>query len=304
MISGKKLNKYSKLITNFKLLMPRCVMKILFALFLIISLSSCATEKRRNIDIEIDNSTSVSPQTFERYVDIIINDIIKNMKEKDCLSIKFIDECSLTQSDRIFNLDLSQKDFSEGTDGFNNAADSIKMRIEKFINDSISVSLRNIIYKSKSQRADCSQYTNIIEALNQSIGLKKELANYDSELDIALNNAAGEDTYNYENVIIIFSDMINEDRGNKYSFTGFSRINEKDINDKLSQLEAEKRIPDLRDYKIIVCGATASNKLALNADTQIKNIKLFWDQFFRISGSNLIAYGYDTEYEIINFMKN
>jgi hypothetical protein len=245
----------------------------------------------------------VSPQTFERYVDIIINDILKNMKEKDCLSIKFIDECSLTQSDRIFFLDLSQKDFTKSTDGFNYAADSIKTRIEKFIDDSISVSLRNIIYKSKSQRTDCSQYTNIIEALNQSSSLKKELANYDSELDIALNNAAGEDTYNYENVIIIFSDMINEDRGNKYNFTGFNRINEKDINDKLSQLEAEKKTPDLRDYKIIVCGATASNKLALNADTQINNIKLFWEKLFKLSGSNLIAYGYDTELEIINFMK-
>ena len=63
-------------------------------------LVSCQTNTRRNNLILIDNSKTISEKEWDRYIDVLANTIVYNMKPGDRLTIQFIDECVLTRTER------------------------------------------------------------------------------------------------------------------------------------------------------------------------------------------------------------
>jgi hypothetical protein len=257
---------------------------------------------RHNYDIELDGSKSIDESSFKKYVNIIVDDILPSMGMYDCISIKFIDECSLTKAERVFTLDLAKKNFSNQHDGLNFADDSAKVRMNRFIKDTVSISLRNLLQQKRNERSNCAGYTNIIDALNQSASLLKNDKSFSSNLGQLANDAVGKDNYEYENIIIVFSDMINENREQSMNFTEFGTYNQQQVVKKLTKIKNEGKLPNLNKAKVIVYGATSSGRNYRYADSQIENIKLFWQNFFKESDARLLAYGYDTEKEILDYM--
>lgn len=265
-------------------------------------MSSCTSIKRHNYIILIDNSKSIKPQLLDKYISIMQNNILPNMGRYDRLTIQFIDECSMTQSERVFTLDLAAMDFSSKADGLNHAADSTKARMKKFLTDSITGILKTTILTKREERKDCGNYTDIINALNEATNLLSHEKSYASTTDKISNDAQGKENYEYENCIIIFSDMVNENREKTFDFTQFGKYNEEKINGKLDELHKLNKIPDLSGCQILIYGATSTTEAGTYANKQIENCKIFWQNFFHESGAELKGYAYDCCKEITDYM--
>lgn len=125
--------------------------------------------------------------------------------------------------------------------------------------------------------------------------------NYTSKTDKLLNDAQGNDNYEYETCIVIFRDMVKENAARTFDITTFGRLKDEDVSRKVTELKDLNNIPNLHGVKILVYGA-ASTKEAAFAVRQIENVKLFWDLFFQSAGADLKGYGYDTGLELKNYL--
>lgn len=268
----------------------------------LVLLTSCTSSKRKNYILLIDNSKTISEATLDKYIGITQQTVLPNMGRYDRMTIQFIDECSMTQSERIFTIDLAAMDFTNKADGLNNAEDSTKARIKRFLTDSIQTLLRTTILTKREERKNCGNYTDIINALNEATPLLTHEKSYTSTKDEILNNAQGKDNFTYENCIIIFSDMVNENRDKTFDFTQFGKYNEEKINAKLDELHKLNKIPDLSGCKILIYGATSTTEAGTYANKQIENCKIFWQNFFHESGAELKGYAYDSRKEITDYM--
>lgn len=281
-------------------------MKLLLQLLIVISflsLISCSS-KRNNYVLLIDNSKSISYELLEKYISLIQNIVLANMGCKDRITIQFIDECSVTKSERIFTVDFATMDFTNGADGKIHEDDSSKLRFIRILKDSIKPTLRNILLAKRKERQGCGNYTDILSAINTSKTLITSEKSYSSNLDQVKNNAEGKDNYEYCNSLIILSDMVNEDVQGKYDFRKMGQMDDSDISKRISELQASKKIPDLKNVKVFVYGATSTKESGALANKQIENIKSFWQQYFIYANADIQAYGYDSESEIKQSMVN
>lgn len=269
----------------------------------LIVFSGCYTEKRKNCIILVDNSTSVSNYVFQQYITTIKEIILPNVGEKDKLTVLFIDACSQNKAERIYSLNLADMDFRNKLDGVNNAADSNSKRKINYISHTVKEELSQIIMLKRQERINCGEYTDIVNAVNESKSLVEKGKSFTSNINKLWNNLKGKDNYEYETCIIIFSDMINENASRTYDFTFFGKLKEKEVNAKVNEMKDACKIPDLHGVKVLICGATNSKDAGVFSDQQIENIKLFWTLFFQSSGADLIGYGYDTKIEIKQYLE-
>lgn len=277
--------------------------ELIIILSALLFMSSCTSStKRHNYILLIDNSKTISETTLNKYISIMQQTILPNMSRYDRLTIQFIDECSMTQAERVFTLDLATIEFANKTDGLNNAADSTKARMKRFMADSIERILKTTILAKRQERKNCGNFTDIINALNEASALITQEKSYTSTKDKISNDAQGKKNYEYENCIIIFSDMINENREKTFDFTQFGKYNEEKINNKLEELRKLNKIPDLSGCCILIYGATSTTEAGTYANKQIENCKIFWENFFHESGAQLKGYGYDSRKEITDYM--
>ena len=224
------------------------------------------------------------------------------MGSQDRITIQFIDGCSQSLAERIYSIDLATMNFSSNADGINFKEDSNAVRLKRFVSDSVLSEIKKVIIAKRKERIKCNQFTDIISALNEVKSLVNKKKNYGSTKDKILNTADGEENYEYATTIIIFSDMINEDKQKLYDFTKMGRIGEAQVNKKIKDLENSKTIPNLKGVNIFVYGATSTKEAGVFANKQIENVKLFWDLFFQSTGADMKGYGYDTELELKNYM--
>jgi hypothetical protein len=276
--------------------------KIIIILSALLFMTGCATTKRQNYILLIDNSKTISEISLNKYISIIQNTILPKMGRYDRLTIQFIDECSMTQAERVFTLDLASMQFSNKADGMNNAADSTKARMRRFMTDSIRTILKATILTKREERKNCGDYTDIINALNEATALITHEKSYKNTTQEISNNAQGKKNYEYENCIIIFSDMVNENRDKTFDFTQFGKYNQEKINSKLDDLRKLNKIPDLSGCNILIYGATSTIEAGTYANKQIENCKTFWQIFFHESGAELKGYAYDCNKEITDYM--
>lgn len=267
----------------------------------LVFMASCDSPIRRNYILQIDNSRTISESMLNKYISIILQTILPNMGRYDRLTIQFIDECSITKAERIFSLDLATMNFSNKADGMNNEEDFTKARMKKFLSDSLQTILRTTILEKREERKDCGNYTDIINALNEATSLITHERSFKSKEDKILNGVQGKENYEYENCIVIFSDMVNENREKTFDFTEFGKYNEEKINNKLEALRKLNKIPDLSGCKILIYGATSTD-VGIYANKQIENCKIFWQQYFHESGAELKGYAYDSRKEISDYM--
>ena len=274
---------------------------ILFAALTLFS--SCGSTKRSNFIVLIDNSLTVPENVFERYIQTIQQSIIERMGSKDRIIVQFIDGCSQSMGERIYSKDLATMDFSSDADGINYKEDSAGARLKRFVSDSVVSEIRRIVLaKRKERNSDvknkCSQFTDIVGALNEARSLIDKKKNYNSTKDKVLNDADGKDSYEYVTSIIIFSDMVNENSERTFDFTQMGKLKSDGVEKKVQELKDMDKIPDLAKINVVAYGATSTKEAGPFANKQVENVKLFWELFFKSAGANLKGYGYDTDAEI------
>lgn len=267
-----------------------------------VTFTGCDTTKRNNFVVLIDNSISVPEQVMKRYITIIQETILPNIGEKDKLTVLFIDECSQTRAERIYSFDLAEINFENKEDGINNKTDSVNARLKRYLTITVRNEIANTILEKRIERKDCGKYTDIVNALNEAKSLVDAKKNYKSAKDKLLNNAQGDENYEYETCIVLFSDMVNENKERTFDFTTFGRIKEEDVNKKVLELKTLNKIPDLAGTKVLVYGATSTSEAGPFASKQIENVKLFWELFFQSAGADLVGYGYDTNIELRSYI--
>jgi len=274
---------------------------ILGLISLMIMLTGCETVKRKNIIVLIDNSNSVPLVVMQRYINTIINTIVPNMGTMDRLTIQFIDGCSQEKGERIYMVDLALTDFSKKTDGINRQADSSRARLVRYL-EKVKTEIAGTVLSKRAERKDCGQFTDIISAVNEAGKLFVSTTNYHSSFDKLLNSVQGEDNYTYENALVIFSDMVNEEVTKNYDFTTIGGLDKNGIEHLITRLNTEGKIPQLKQFKVLVYGATSTVRKAELAGRQIEHVKLFWSLFFSSANANLEGYGYDSQIELTNYL--
>lgn len=274
----------------------------LLLLSILVTLTGCDTTKRKNFVVLIDNSTSVPEQVMQRYIMNIQETILPNMGAKDKLIVQFIDGCSQDKAERIYSFDLSEMDFTSKADGVNHQADSSHARLKRYLSVTVKDDIAKTILAKRKERKDCGGYTDIINALNEAKKLVESKKNFKSTTDKILNDANSDESFEYETCIVLFSDMVNENKERTFDFTGFGRLKEDDVNKKVLELKDLNKIPDLAGVKILVYGATSTKEAGAFGGKQIENVKLFWDLFFQSAGADIKGYGYDTQIEIKNYL--
>jgi hypothetical protein len=270
---------------------------------------SCSSNKRNNFIVLVDNSRTVPEYTFERYIKTIQQAIIKKIGSKDRLTVQFIDGCSQSMAERIYSLDLAELDFKKESDGLNYEDDSAAARLKRYLSDSVVNEIRNVILAKRKERNNelknkCSQFTDIIGALNEAKSLVDKKKNFDNNKDKILNDADGDESYQYVTSILIFSDMVNENIERTFDFTQIGKLRLEQVEKKIEELKSLDKIPDLANINVIAYGATSTKNAGSYANKQLENVKLFWELFFKSAGADLRGYGYDTEAEIESLMAN
>jgi len=265
--------------------------------------TSCSSSKRNNFIVLIDNSGTVPENVFERYIKTIQQSITANMGSKDRLTVQFIDGCSQSIAERAYSIDLAGMDFSSDADGINYKEDSAAARLKRFVTDSVVSEIRREILARRKDRNNnvkdkCSQYTDIIGALNEAKSLVNKEKNYSNTKDKILNDADGKDSYEYVTSIIIFSDMVNENSERTFDFTQIGKLKPGGVEKKVQELKDMDKIPDMSNINIVAYGATSTKEAGPYANKQIENVKLFWELFFKSAGADMKGYGYDTDAEI------
>lgn len=276
----------------------------LIILSILFTLTGCDTTKRKNLVVLIDNSTSVPESVMLRYIATIQETILPGMGEKDKLIVQFIDGCSQAKAERIYAIDLAAMDFSNRADGVNHAADSSRARLKRYLTVIVKNEIAKTILAKRIERKDCGGYTDIVNSLNEAKKLVETMKNFNSTTDKLLNDANGDENYEYETCIVVFSDMVNENKERTFDFTTFGRLNDDDVNKKVLELKDLNKIPDLAGVKVLVYGATSTKEAGAFAGKQIENVKLFWDLFFQSAGADLKGYGYDSEIELEKYLAN
>ena len=265
--------------------------------------TSCGSTKRNNFIVLVDNSLTVPETVFERYIQTIQQSIIAKMGSKDRLTVQFVDGCSQSMAERVYSIDLAAMNFSSDADGINYKEDSAAARLKRFVIDSVVSEVRRaILAKRKERNGDvknkCSQFTDIIGALNEAKSLINKKKNYSNTKDKILNDADGKDSYEYVTSIIIFSDMVNENSERTFDFTQMGKLKSDGVEKKVQELKDIDKIPDMANINVVAYGATSTKEAGPFANKQIENVKLFWELFFKSAGADLKGYGYDTDAEI------
>lgn len=268
----------------------------------LVILTSCTTKVRKNYILLVDNSTSIDAEVWEKYLQTVERSLIANLGPQDRLSVMMIDECTLTRSERIYQLDLSSKVFTRTSDGMNAAADSAKFRLRRYLMDTVLTEFHEAMIAKRAERKACGVYTDILNVLRESIPLLANGKNFEGDGDKALNAASGKGSFRYDNCILIFSDMVNENRDKTFDFSEMGKWKAEKVTEKFESLREGEHVPDLAGVKVMVYGATASKKAGRYANAQIENVRNFWEMYFKSAGADLMGYAFDTELEIREYV--
>jgi hypothetical protein len=227
-------------------------------LILTILLSACAkVNKGFNFIILVDQSKSFTP-FFSKYTNSI-DKVVNAIGFYDTVSIISINSFSEIEpavlSKYKFKLPPEIDPFIDQQDNY-----FLKEKIDSILNVQRKFLKEKII---EMLNAEGTNYTDIFGALKIA---EKLLVN------------------NTKNIIIIFSDMLNESHN-----LNFRKINLTDskINDIITSLKSKDYIPDLTGSDVYVIGIRADNP------TRLKQVEKFWRLYFSYANANLKNYSAD-----------
>jgi hypothetical protein len=225
-------------------------------------------------------------------VQIISSDVLKRIRERDRLVVLPIDEGAKTKAVKLVYDDLAERKFTYHTDGYAHARDSLNLRLQEYAGRT-GPEMASQLLREKTLRQRFTYLSDIFAALEQSAGLL-ERNDPDTFWDGLRRFVTGKKKTNSTNVIIIFSDMIQE--SDETTFAGDEGCTPEQASEVMGKLRTWRRIPDLRGCVVFVNGRTGTSNL------QVENIRGFWTQYFKESGAELSAYDYEAGPQIISFL--
>lgn len=230
-----------------------------FLILLSALLFSCNTEieKLTNIIVLLDFSKSIPSQTQLWYRTVVIEDIIPDLGEKDKITVLPIDYGSATSSSELLHADLSTQTFKYMLDSPVIAAKKKKSRKESFLKD-IANGFDSTFNYSVNARSQYALGTDVLGGLKQANKYHVK---------------------NQNNLIIIFSDMINE---TEELSLARSMNSQTDINNQLKKIT----IPNFEKADVIVMTGEQPG-LKIN---QYRLLQKFWGDFFAKTNLKLIDY--------------
>jgi hypothetical protein len=257
-------------------------------------LGGCDTgaHQRLNCICLIDYSGSLSEETLHRYVEIISSDVLQRLGERDRLVVLPIDEGAKTEAVKLYYDDRAEKKFTQQTDGYAHASDSLLMRLKRYAGTTGPVIATQLL-REKTLRQKYTYLTDIFAALEQASALleRNEPESFWRGVE---RFVTGKKRMESTNAIILFSDMIQESR--ETTFADSNGVSDEKARDVMDKLRAWNRIPDLHGCRVFVNGRTGKNNV------QVESIKNFWTKYFKESGAELAAYDYDAGPQIASFL--
>jgi hypothetical protein len=241
----------------------------------------------------IDYSGTIKSETLNIYAKTISDDVFSNLSESDKWMLFPIDEGSKISADHLLEDDMSQKEFDKGISSVTHRQQAIKKKVSDFQKENRDI-VFNTVIDQKDIRKKYTNMTDILGAIDQisaSLIPKETPSFYTQTWDAMAGNSERET----ENVIIIFSDMIHDAGDLNFQSMGWD---ENLTNKLITDLKAKKKIPDLKDAKIFICGRTAKD------NKTIDGIKNFWTKFFIEAHADLKVYDYDSGSAIRDYMMN
>jgi len=233
--------------------------KKILLLFCITISFACNTknEKLTNVVILIDFSKSISPLTLEWYKEVVKKEVIIELDEKDQITVLPIDYGSSTGSIELLHANLAEKTFKYLLDSPINADKKIKTRKEKYLKE-IAIGFDSTFNYSVSARVKYSLGTDVL-------GVLKQANKYY--------------TINQNNLLIVFSDMINETEEldlNK------NLTNQSDIQTILQKIT----VPQYGKWDIIIMtGDQPGMKIQ-----KYHLLQKFWEEYFLKTNINMADY--------------
>jgi len=236
--------------------MKSLLQRAIFLFILFSTLISCSDNvKTVNFIVLVDFSGSIPIETTEWYIKVIKQDVIQNQGPNSRIVVLPIDYASSTNSTELLSSDLTLESFEKNLDPPNLREKKMKKRLQAFVKN-LQVQFDSILNDVRKTRAKYSKGTDIIGGL--------ELAQRYSYT-------------NDKNIVIIFSDMVNETE----------ELNLNNFNSKPSILTLLKKCPQVRGNYDIIVMTGEQPKIKIK---EMKLLKEFWTKYFNKSQLNLIAY--------------
>jgi hypothetical protein len=263
-------------------------------LILGVALTGCQSEviKRRNLICMIDYSASMSDEVVQGYMNVISRSVLANIGEYDRIVFLPIDAASKTRGSKIFYLDMSEKTFSLPTDGFVHAIDSTRRRVLTYA-ATVGTQVAHEIQRQRTVRRKFSDLSDIAGALEQAAQFIDRSSDLAPTVTLA-SFFSGHKRVVSQNVIIIFSDMIQE--SSDFSFASSRGVTPSESERILDRLRSRNAIPDLSGCAIFVYGRTG------RSNTQVENIESFWEKYFQVAHGDLRAYDYEPDNVIAAYL--
>jgi hypothetical protein len=273
--------------------MKRSILPVITVSLLLLSSCEYKTQSK-NIVCLIDFSRSVSEQTFNFYNKSISEQVFLNLGNYDELSIYPVDKASSYQNSLIFNESLigKENEFADPDDGVF-VLDTIDFKKKLYLNSKkieLEKSLR-MVYTVRHKKGGFGEETDLLGALDNLDGLSKRTPSSNSGLKEYIKDGI---TFEYRNILIIFSDMINQT--SEFDFATWKTVESEAVIECLDKLIAQQRIPkDLTGWEIFIIGATVHD----DNKNEFNNIRDFWYKYFTRRGANIIDYQYDNTKSIL-----
>src|SRR5436190_3417250 len=173
------------------------------------------------------------------------------LSESDRWMLFPIDEGSKIRADHLLEDDMSQKGFDKGITSVTHRDEEIRKKVNEFETQNRDI-VFNTVINQKDVRKQYTSMTDILGALDQissSLIYDEPVSGFTQFWDAVAGNSEKET----ENIIIIFSDMIHE--SNELNFQRLA-WDDNSTNKLIDDLKAKKKIPELKDAKVFVCGRT------------------------------------------------
>jgi hypothetical protein len=263
----------------------------LIVIFVCLLTNGCDKIKRKNVICLVDYSGTIKPETLEIYANTFASDIFMNLGVSDKLVLIPIDEGSKIKAVQLLYYDLSKESFDKNVTTVTHRQDEINKHLNEFKMQKKDL-VYNTLISEKEKRKEFTNLTDILSAMEQ-VPLNMEHTEKTSMLTELWGWLSGETETETENVIIVFSDMVQESGELNFLKTN---LDDKNINKLITDLKSKNRIPNFADSKIFICGRTGKN------NSMIDNIHSFWKKYFEESKADLRIYDYDSSKAIADYL--
>lgn len=262
-------------------------------LLMVAVLGGCTGDhtSRRSIIALIDYSGSFIEDQLDNCITTLTKDVLANFGPYDGLSVYPIDAGAVIRNQRLLELDLRQHTFTRQTDGVTHAADSVKTRVGEYLlgmTDSVAWAVRH----ARQLRSEYTRETDIIGALI-AVQDKLDVTRHSVGFAAGWNNFMGRPQVLTQNVIVICSDMVQEDP--QINFAG--RVGAlRNVDSLVAELAEANRLARLSGATVFVSGRTGESA------EQVSAVQRFWVRYFADAGADLRGYDYDAGPQIRAYM--